>query len=170
MIIKHADNSNFNEYSLDNFERYQKVTNVYRLENGELKIVYNPFIEDWSLDRRRVEAKTVMNEENITFCAFENDTVIGAITLTKALDDSRMIVDSFHVTTSFRRHGIGRALFETAKEEAARRGAKSLYISACSSEETINFYMEMGCRLSEKPIKSFVESEPYDLQLECDVM
>ena len=43
-------------------------------------------------------------------------------------------------SSEFRGQGIGRQLFEAGKAEARKAGAEALYISACSSEETIAFY------------------------------
>ena len=39
------------------------------------------------------------------------------------------------------------------------------YISACSSEETIAFYRAMGAEVTDTPIKSIADAEPYDLQM-----
>ena len=44
-----------------------------------------------------------------------------------------------------------------------------MYISACSSEETIAFYKAMGAELADCPIKEIAEAEPYDLQMICYV-
>lgn len=49
---------------------------------------------------------------------------------------------------------------------ARRHGAAALYISACSAEETIAFYLAMGCRLSPSPIPAMAQDEPWDIQLE----
>ncbi len=46
MEIKLIDSSNFTRDSLKGFRRYQEVKNVYRLQNGNLTLVYNPFTED----------------------------------------------------------------------------------------------------------------------------
>lgn len=48
-------------------------------------------------------------------------------------------------------------------------GAKQLYVSACSSEETIAFYKAMGCKVTDNSIISIAKSEPMDLQMICDV-
>ena len=87
----------------------------------------------------------------------------------KKLNGSYMILDSMQVSAEVRGHGIGRKLFEKGKEEARKAGAEALYISACSSEETIAFYHAMGCSLTDSPIKEIAEDEPYDLQMICPV-
>lgn len=74
-----------------------------------------------------------------------------------------------HVSAEYRGMGIGRKLFELGKEEANNRVAKALYISACSSEETIAFYKAMGAKITNHPIKEIADEEPYDLQMICVV-
>ena len=83
------------------------------------------------------------------------------------LHENRLIIDSFHVSRAFRRCGIGRRLVETAADYARGRGARALYASCCSAKETIAFYRAMGFGLSEHPIPSCVEEEPFDIQMEC---
>ena len=169
MKITLIDNTNFCLSSLDNFSRYQEVKNVYRFKNGILHIEYHPFIEDWSLEQKRKKAEKIMSGRYIAFGAYENGEVVGAILLLPELDHGRMMIDSFHVSAAHRRRGIGRALFETAKAEAIRCGAKALYASACSSQETIDFYTAMGFIISPNPIQSCVDDEPQDIQMECRI-
>ena len=102
---------------------------------------------------------------SIAYLAIENDEVVGFIGLKKDLVESYMILDMMHVSAACRGQGIGRRLFDVGKEEARKAGAKALYISACSSEETIAFYKAMGAELTDRPITEFAEAEPYDLQM-----
>lgn len=169
IAIQKADNSNFYPNSLDDFSRAQSVTNVYRLQDGQLVLAHQPFTEDWSPERKRDKAAEVLSGSFITFCAFEHRRVLGCIMLEPELNEGRMIVHSFHVSADQRRRGLGRRLFEAAKAEARDHHAAALYISACSSEETIRFYLAMGCHLSLNPIPAMVEDEPWDIQLECDL-
>ena len=164
--IKQADRSNFGEASMDSFDRYQEVHNVYRLENGQLILKEHPFTENWSPARRREKAAEILSGRFITFCAFEDDQVVGEIMLIPELNQNRMIIDSFHVDAEYRRHGIGRSLFHAAKVEAERVGASALYVSACSAKETVEFYRAMGFCVSPNPIPSRVEEEPCDIQME----
>lgn len=164
--IKRADRNNFSETSMDQFDRFQEVKNVWRKENGGFVLVFRPFTETWSPERRREKAKEILSGRYVTFCAFENDAVVGEITLIPELNENRLIIDSFHVSREFRRRGIGRRLFEVAAGYAICRGATALYASCCSAEETIAFYKAMGFRVSENPIPSCVENEPFDIQME----
>ncbi len=165
--IQKADKTNFRMDSMDDFSRRQTVTNVYRCRDGQLCLMYQPFTEDWSAERKREKAAEILSGEYITFCAFEQGRVLGSLMLIPKLHENRMIVDSFHVSADQRRQGLGRKLFEAAKEEARKLGAAALYISACPSEETIKFYLAMGCHPSTNPIPEMVDDEPLDIQLEC---
>ena len=167
MEIKLINSNNFTRDSLKGFRRYQEVKNVYRLQNGNLTLVYNPFIEDWDAARLFEKAEEILSGQYVTYCAYEGNHVVGEIMLIPKPNKGRLIIDSFHVSRDCRRRGIGRALFEAARQEALKMGAHALYASCCSSEETINFYSAMGFRLSSDPIPSLAEAEPYDLQMEC---
>lgn len=169
MEIRLADKSNFNRDSLRDFRRYQEVKNVYRLHDGQLTLVSNPFTEDWDPQRRLEKAEEICSGRFITYCAFEGERVVGEIMLRPLLHKGRLIIDSFHVSEEYRRQGIGTALWEAAKKEAFRRGARALYASCCSAEETIRFYTAVGFRLSDDPIASCVEEEPFDIQMECPI-
>ena len=167
MEIKLIDKSNFTRDSLKGFRRYQEVKNVYRLKDGNMTLVCNPFTEDWNAARLLQKAEEILKGKYVTYCAFEKNCVVGEIMLIPQLNKGRLIIDSFHVSSDYRRRGIGRFLLEAARQEALKRGAHALYASCCSSEETINFYSAMGFCLSSDPISCYVEDEPYDLQMEC---
>ena len=160
---------NFKLDSLDNYKRKQDVKKVYRKQNGEYILVDCVYTEDWDMEKRRSVAKDISSEDYITYLAIENDEVVGFIGLKKDLVESYMILDLMQVSAACRGQGIGRKLFDIGKEEARKAGAKALYISACSSEETIAFYKAMGAKLTDCPIKEIAEDEPYDLQMICCV-
>ena len=158
---------NFTPSSLDSFKRTQTVKKVYRRQNEKYALVDMPYTEDWTLERKRKEAQFLRSSECIAYLALENNIVVGFTGLKKQLYASYMILDMMHVSADYRGKGIGRQLFNCAKEEAKKSGATSLYISACSAEETIAFYKAMGAEITENPIKEFAEAEPYDLQMIC---
>ena len=134
--IKPLSKSNFSPSSLDSFVRTLEVKRVYRRDSGY-----------------------------ITYLALDGENVVGFIGLMKELVEGYMILDLVQVSQAYRKGGIGRRLFEKGIEEAKKAGAKGLYISACSSEETIAFYRAMGAEVTDTPIKSIADDEPYDLQM-----
>lgn len=167
--IELLSDKNFNKYSLDSYERKQDVKRVYRRKGSEYFLVDMPYVEDWSLEKKRQVAADISSAEYISYIALECNNVVGFIGLKKQLNDQYMILDMMHVSAAYRGNGIGRKLFNIGKEEAKKAGAKALYISACSSEETISFYKAMGAELTNHPIQEIADDEPYDLQMVCGV-
>lgn len=156
---------NFNESSLDSFDRRHNVMRVYRRIDGEYRLIDKPYTEDWDLGEKRRTAKALMSDNLITWLALDGGRVIGFIGLLKELNGGRMILDLMYVSADHRGRGIGRKLFEKGVDEAQRSGARELYISACSSEETIAFYRAMGAELTDCPIQAMADEEPCDLQM-----
>ena len=167
--IELLSETNFCLESLDAYNRKQNVHKVYRRIDGEYALVECEYTEDWDLNKKRSVAKQISSDDYITYIAVENDTVVGFIGLLRKLHGSYMILDMMQVSSECRGQGIGRRLFEAGKAEARKAGAEALYISACSSEETIAFYRAMGSSLASNPIKEIAEAEPFDLQMTCPV-
>ena len=69
----------------------------------------------------------------------------------------------------YRKQELGRKLFELAKTCAQEKGAKRLYVSATPSENTVNFYMRQGCRVTKEPDPELFELEPEDIHLEMEI-
>lgn len=165
--IELLSKDNFHPDSLDYFQRKQDVKKVYRKKDGVYILVDCIYTEDWDAEKKRSVAKAISGDDYITYLALEKDKVVGFIGLLKHLEGHYMILDMMQVSAKYRGMGIGRRLFDKGKEEARKAGAEALYISACSSEETIAFYKAMGSRLTDFPIKRIAEDEPYDLQMDC---
>ena len=104
--------------------------------------------------------------------AFDNERLVAV-----AILDSRFIgnpedqlqLKFLHVSRSFRKQGLGSKLFELAKLAARQKGAKRLYISATRSENTVNFYMRLGCTLVKEPDPELFALEPVDIHLEMKI-
>ena len=160
---------NMSEYSLDHFVRKQNVSWVYLNKRGKYRLEEHPFIDDWTLSRKREKALELISGELVSFGAFLKDEIIGFIGLKRTLYGERMIVDTMHVSAPYRGRGVGRKLFQQAISEAKKCEAKELYISACSSKETIVFYRAMGAELAKKPIAEIAAEYPIDLQMICHI-
>ncbi len=167
--IELLSEANFSLESLDSYNRKQDVNKVYRRIDGEHTLVECKYTEDWDLNKKRSVAKKISRDDYITYIALENEKVVGFIGLLKKLNGPYMILDMMQVSSECRGKGVGRQLFEAGKAEARKAGAEALYISACSSEETIAFYRAMGSVLTSNPIKEIAEAEPFDLQMVCPV-
>ena len=160
---------NFNANALDRFDRKHDVKRVYRKIGGEYTLVELPYVEDWSLEEKREAAEQISGDGTVAYLALDNETVAGFVALEKQLVQDYMILEMMYVSAPYRGSGLGRKLFDLGREEAKKAGAKALYISACSSEETIAFYKAMGAELTDRPIQKMAEAEPCDLQMVCIV-
>ena len=165
--IELLSKDNFHPDSIDHYQRKQEVKKAYRKQGGAYVLVDCVYTEDWDPGKRRSVAKTISGDDYITYLALDEDRVVGFIGLLKQLEGPYMILDMMQVSAECRGLGIGRRLFCKGKEEARKAGAEALYISACSSEETIAFYRAMGGRLTDFPIKRIADDEPFDLQMVC---
>lgn len=158
---------------LKHFNRYQMVRKVWRWVNGEKLLIDNPFIEDWD-DKLKEE----IVEEDFQFCINNKGIVLGVFHEEKLLGFAALLRDFFgsekqyvqlmqlHVSSDCRGLGIGRQLFQLCAEKAKQWGAKKLYISGHSAEETQEFYKSVGCVEAEEINEIIASHEPYDIQLE----
>lgn len=165
MTIEKVRHDGFLKINLDDFSRQQEITRIYVRKDKKYVLEEQPGMMDWSIDKKREVAFDLVDSKYISYLALEEGKIIGFMSLVKELISERMILDLIQVDKSFRGQGIGRILWEKAVEEACLNGARELYISACPSEETINFYRAMGADVTDNPILSIANDEPDDLQL-----
>jgi predicted N-acetyltransferase YhbS len=74
-----------------------------------------------------------------------------------------------HVSQAYRKQGLGGLLFERAAARARRMGVRQLYVSATPSQNTIDFYLHLGCRLAPEPDPALYALEPEDIHLVYDL-
>lgn len=163
---------NFNVNSLNNFKRYQDVTECYRLTDSGYAILPIRYTEDWSIaELKRLSEKIIrgLNSGNIALGAFANGEIIGFAYIDKTLFGSKnQYIDlaEFYVSAPYRNMGIGRKIFNMAAIKAKQLGASKLYISAHSAKESIAAYLSYGCIFAEEINEALAKKEPFDLQLE----
>ena len=168
-----------------NIDRSEKIDNIYRFENGTLVLRpynFDPILRDWkgevsgwppgSAEKTMPILLNCLDRGGWFYGAFEGGELVGVVVLDnkrmgKYKDQLQLLF--FHVSRSHRQKGLGTRLFEQAKATARRSGAKRLYISATPSENTVNFYLRLGCAVAAEPDQELFELEPEDIHLECDV-
>lgn len=161
-----------NQALFDNFIRYQKVTNCWRKEEGQWVIKEDPFIDDWSDDDYHILVtclKQTINQGGFVGGAFYQGKLKGFVSVEAKLfsEENYLDLSSLHVSSDMRGKGIGKQLFEMAKQWAKKQGADKLYISSHSAVETQAFYKAMGCKEACIYNQEHVLNEPFDCQLEC---
>lgn len=165
MITELVTRGNFSENSLDEFVRTQYVKRIYRKSVFGYSIGEAEFTMDWDIEKKREVARDMMSGETIAYTCKQDGIVVGFVSVFRKLIEGYMVLDLIQVDMNKRREGLGRMLFNYALNEASKAKAKGIYISACPSEETIRFYISMGCVIAEQPIVRFAEEEPNDVQM-----
>lgn len=154
------------------FERYQEVKRCWRKENGQWLLKDIPFIENWGEEDYAVLVECLqgtIKDGGVVLAAFEGDTLAGFASIEGEIfgGDHRYIqLSSLHTSYPKRGRGIGKVLLALAAQAARSLGAKKLYISTHSSEESQGFYRGQGCIEAKEYCSRLVEKEPCDCQLE----
>ena len=133
------------------FERKQNVTDCWRKIEGKWSVVSAPFTDDWNERDYRILTECLKNTVKaggLVYGTFVAGRLKGFVSVDGTLfGKERPYADLIYlyVSREMRGRGIGRWLFETAKEYARKIGAEKLYISAHSAVETQAFYKAVGC-------------------------
>jgi predicted N-acetyltransferase YhbS len=157
-------------------DRAEVVDHVYRYQEGEL--VLHPEHHDtrgWPPGEPGQYEPILLDcfdHGGTFFGAFDGEALVGAAVLEsrfigRALDQLQL--KFLHVGRSHRGAGLGRRLFDLAVARARELGARRLYVSSTSSENTVRFYLRRGCRLTDEPDAHLFALEPEDIHLELDI-
>jgi predicted N-acetyltransferase YhbS len=154
-------------------DRREIVQNIYILQDGKLILKPDCFdIQGWPPGEEELYTPLLLDcyDRDGTFWgAFENDVLIGVAILESKFIGSQLDMlqlKFLHVSRDLRKQGVGSRLFMMAVEKARALDAKKLYISATPSENTINYYLRLGCALAAEIDPELFELEPEDIHLE----
>lgn len=157
------------------FRRHQVVQDCMRKVDGNWVVQPDPFIDDWGEEEYGFLCVCLQNTAatgGFVYAGFKDDILKGFVSVESEIfgKESRyMDLTSIHVSEEMRGCGMGKVLFEAARQWAKEQGAEKLYISSHSAVETQAFYKAMGCVEAKEYQKKHVEAEPFDCQLECEV-
>ncbi|MBD3284615.1 GNAT family N-acetyltransferase [Candidatus Uhrbacteria bacterium] len=157
-------------------DRREIIEQVYYLENGTLVLkpeyynmpgwppgeaeLYTPILED------------CYDRGGWFYGLFDREKLIGVAVLDNHFigkKEDRLQLKFLHISRPFRGRGWGKHLFELAVAEARKCGAQSLYISATPSENTIDFYLNLGCQVTNEVDPALFALEPEDIHLEYNL-
>jgi predicted N-acetyltransferase YhbS len=154
-------------------DRREIVENVYYLEDGALVLRPEYYdMQGWPPGERELYNPILLDcfDRGGTFIGvFEEADLIGAAVLESKFigkGKDQLQLKFLHVSNNHRKRGLGRLLFEQAVERARDLNAKRLYISATPSENTVDFYLHLGCAVTEEVDEDLFELEPADIHME----
>jgi predicted N-acetyltransferase YhbS len=159
-----------------NIDRSEVIENRYHFENGTLVLRPQHYdIHGWPPGEAEKYTPILLDcfdRGGWFYGSFDHSALIGVVVLESKFigtHKDQLQLTFLHVSSSYRNKGLGTRLFELARATARRKGAKRLYISATPSENTINFYLRLGCTVAGEPDPELLELEPIDIHLEGDV-
>jgi predicted N-acetyltransferase YhbS len=154
------------------FNRYQQVQKCWRKENGEWILKDIAFLEQWNVAEKEKLVQFLRNtcaSGGTVLGAFHQQILVGFASLEQerlGTEQQYLQLSCMHVNYEYRGQRIGKGLFIRISQKAKEMGAKKLYISGHSSQESQAFYRRMGCADALEVQARMVEEEPGDCQLE----
>lgn len=179
IIYQHLTQQQIGPELFSGFDRWQNVTRCWRKENGSWVLRDIAFIDDWNEEEYIFLydcLKNTLNTGGDVIAALEGNRLLGFASVENqpfGPQNEYLQLSSLHVSNGMRGRGIGSHLFAMSCLAAAQRGAKKLYLSGHSAEETQAFYRAMGCVKAAWYHPELVAAEPCDCQLErqlCGVL
>jgi predicted N-acetyltransferase YhbS len=101
---------------------------------------------------------------------FDQEQLVGVAVLDNKFIGKRgdlLQLKFMHVSRLHRNQGLGHRLFALSAVKAREHGALGLYISATPSQNTVDFYLRLGCLVTADPDPELFALEPEDIHLEC---
>lgn len=169
---RNLETNKINRELFARFKRRQTVTRCWRKIEGEWVLKDIAFVDEWNeaeYSELIARLKNTVLEGGFVFGAFSDGFLKGFVGVTPNLFGCRreyLDLPELHVSEDMRNLGIGKRLFFEAATWAKAHGAKKLYISAHSSEESQAFYRAVGCFEAREYDAAHVEKEPFDCQME----
>jgi len=159
-----------------NLDRSEIIDQIYYYKNDELILVDEHHdISGWEpKNLEEIVSNLYFNYDRkaTIYGAFEDTKMIGLVALDSEFigkNNDTLLLDFLHVDKSYRKIGVGDTLFEMIAKKAKELGAKKLYISATPTKNTIQFYFNRGCELTEELNNKLYELEPEDIHLQFDL-
>ena len=157
-------------------DRAEVIEAVYYLEDGALVLRPEHYdMHGWPKGedaRYTPELEACFDGGGWFHGLFDGAKLVGVAVLEGRFiggDKDELQLKFLHVGSGHRDRGLGKLLFRLAADEARRRGAKRMYISATPSERTVGFYLRLGCEVTLEPDPELFELEPKDIHLKYDL-
>lgn len=154
-------------------DRGELVENVYHHEGGRLVLKPERYdMKGWPEGELELYTPILIDchdRGGVFEGAFDQGQLVGVCVLESKFIGRRkdqLQLKFLHVTRSHRGRGLGVELFQRAVRTAREMGARRLYVSSTPSENTVGFYLNRGCVVTDDVDSELFELEPRDIHLE----
>lgn len=155
-------------------DRRERIERIYELRDGALRLraarIDVPGWPPGTVEQQTPLLAACFDRGGAFDAAFDGDVLAGIAVVDRRPVTTRpdlLQLQFLHVGRDHRGVGLGARLFRRALERARAWGAAGLYVSATPSENTIDFYLRLGCTLVPRPDPQLFADEPEDIHLEC---
>ena len=156
-------------------DRREVIENIYYFEDGALVPKPEHYdMQGWPPGEAEIYTPMLydcFDRGGRFYGAFDDAKLIGVAILESKFigkNKDQLQLKFLHVSRDYRNRGLGKQLFELARAKARERGARLMYISATPSENTVNFYLQLGAVVTDEPDPELFELEPEDIHLFSD--
>jgi ribosomal protein S18 acetylase RimI-like enzyme len=153
-------------------DRSERVGAFYVVEGGVLERVERDLeIPTWTeaeLAEAVARLERALASGGILLGVEDGPTLVAAAVLgggRLAGATHRIELVFLHVSSTHRRRGLARMLFDEVCRRARERGADELYVSSSDLEPALQFYLARGCKPTDRPDPAVVARWPTDIQL-----
>lgn len=168
---KELTQADLHSEALQKFNRFQETTKTWVNHDGVLRLEDTCFVDEWDAKKKAQVIESLQHcicTGGVVFGAYQENALIGLANIENKFFGSNnqyLELHYIHVSNGIRHTGIGRRMFAMCCEKATTKGARKLYISAHSAQETQSFYIAMGCVLAQEINQEILKQEPLDIQL-----
>ncbi len=158
---------------LTQIDRTETIDSIHYMRDGALVLEQEHWdVADWNpaeKQRRITDLQADYDKGATFFGAFAGPALAGLAVLDHnpvCTGIARFNLSGLWVSYPHRGKGVGKALCRRAAQEARERGAKTLYVSATPSENTVRFYMSLGFQQTALVDPDLFAKEPEDIHMD----
>lgn len=157
-------------------DRAEEIFKMYKFENGQL-LLYPDYqlVDGFTLEEINQiiqRQERLLSENGKIMGVFSDKVLIGVASLEskkRGIEKEYCKMDILYVSKDFRGLKIAQQLLDWTKKEAIRFGAKKLYISATPTQNTVDFYLNNGAKITQELDNELFTLEPEDIHLEISL-
>lgn len=174
MFIRELHTSELHTSLLRSFHHHQTWGRTWVRGDTDWVLKAKCGVRQWDNAKRQwivPYLKQQINRGGCVLGAFDGNRLVGFASvdgLLRGADNAHANMTMLFVDDEYQHQGIGKALFTAIAGKASEFGAEKLFISAIPSEDTISFYLSVGCQDASEIIEDFVDS-PDDRYLEFSI-
>ncbi len=152
----------------------QYIHRAYREVNGTRQLVEINYQDpDYpnGFENHLAALQETIQSGGIALGAFCMDRLVGFVSVNSNIFGQKhkyILLDQLFISKEYRGKGVGKKLFLLSAKEAKNLGAEKFYICAGSAEETIAFYIALGCEVAKEINQELYQQDTRDYQLEYE--